>query len=389
MTPNEIYALPTTREQDWRDLGHEAVQMVFGVSGFAYNDFDHEYPPECAKILIADKLYFHEDSERGTSVRSISFDGKPFALLMTAGEDGSEHEDVMITDEEIFRAAKRHVLDHLVEHILAKDHGHDVRDPAKFELKGYYNAMFVRVGDEVRFVDPGQCRRTDGILVYDEVALEAKFSELIRPHIDVVRTRGLVDEELRLKAIEVLKASVPKGMKIVNIDQRTASGGWIAFAYTDGVDTLAMVFDKREFSTFYWRDTGPTRVGPASVLSAIERRVAGVPVDADGLAARELSETFGCTSLEAVQALENWNICDNLCEEILRVVGFPSPVDSQEGPLDGYRVYAFVAEHPEAVAYCQDRVPTAKQAREIMTSLNSRLEREVVKAARVSGADVV
>lgn len=382
MTPNEIYALPSTDQRDWRDLGTEGVERVFGVSGFSYNAFDGRHPVDDAKIVVSDKLYFYEDHDRGTSIKTVSVDGKPFAILMSAGEDGDSGEDCMITDEELFKAAKRHVLDHLVEKILAKEHGHDVRDPAKFDFPGYYNAMFVRVGDEVRFVDPGQCRRTDGSLVYDEAAMEAKFDKLIRPQIDVVRTRGLVDEELRFKALEVLKAAVPAGMKIVDIDQRTASGDWIAFAYTDGVDTLAMVFDKREFSTFYWRDTGPTRVGPASVLSAIESRVAGAPVDADGPAARELSATFGCTPLEAVQALENWSIADNLCEEILRVVGFPSPVDSREGPLDGYRVYACVAENPEAVAYCQDRSPTVKQAREIMASLNTRLEREAAKAAR-------
>lgn len=383
MTPNEIYTLPSTSEKDWRDLGLENIQMVFGVSGFAYNAFDGHYPVEQAKIVVADKLNFYEDSERGTSIRTISFDGKPFALFMSAGEDGSDREDVMVTDEELFAAAKQYVLDHLVELTLAKKHDHDVRDPGSYDFPGYHNAMFARVGEEVRFVDPYHCRRTDGRLIFDGVAMNRKFDELLRPQIDVVRNQGLADDSRRLKAIEVLRAAVPSDLKVVQIDRRNERGDWIALAYTDGVDTMTLIADKREFSTFYWLDIGPKQVGPASVLTAIESRIAGLPIDVDGPAAAGIAQTFGCTPLEAVQALDNWmdDMSSDLCGEILDVIGAPSPVDAQEGALDRWRVHAYVAEHPEAVAYCRGGYPSVKQAMEVIAGVNERRARDAQRAA--------
>ncbi|MBY3155544.1 hypothetical protein HFO56_24775 [Rhizobium laguerreae] len=340
MTPNEIYGLPSTNERDWRDLGLENIQMVFGVSGFAYNDFDCRYPVEQAKVVVADKLYFHEDSERGTSIRTLSFGGEPFALYMSAGEDGSDREDVMVTDEALFGAARRHVLDCLVELTLARKHDHDVRDPATFDFKGFHNAMFARVGDEVRFVNPYHCRRSDGRLIFDEVAMNGKFDELLRPQIDVVRTQGLADETRRLKAIEVLKAAVPSGFKIVEIDRRNERGDWIALAYADGVDTLTLVAPERQFSTFYWLDVDPKRAGPASVLTAVESHIAGVPIDAGGPAATEIAQAFGCTRLDAVQALDAWvgDVSRDLRGEILNVIGSPSPIDAQQASLDEWNV---------------------------------------------------
>lgn len=383
MTPNEIYALPSTNEKDWRDLGLENVQMVFGVSGFAYDAFDDQYPVESAKIVVSDKLYFYEDSERGTSIRALTFEGKPFALFMSAGEDGNEREDVMVTNEALFGAAKQHVLDHLVELTLSKKHGHEVRDPATYNFPGYHNAMFARIGDEVRFVDPYHCRRGDGRLIFDDVALNRKFDELLRPQIDVVRTQGLADEARRLKAIQVLRAAIPSDLRVVEIDRRNERGDWIALAYTDGVDTMTLVADKREFSTFYWLDIGPKQVGPASVLTAIESRIAGFPIDADGPAAAGIAETFGCAPLEAVQALDNWmrDMSSDLCGEILDVIGAPSPVDAQEGPLDRWKVHAYVSEHPEAVAYCRGGYPSVKQAKEVMASVNERRAKDAQRAA--------
>ena len=382
MTPNDIYGLPSTGEKDWRDLGLENIQMVFGVSGFAYNAFDDQYPVEEAKIVVSDKLYFYEDSERGTSIRALSFEGRPFALFMSAGEGGSDREDVMVTDGELFGAAKQHVLDHLVELTLAKKHGHDVRDPAAYDFPGYHNAMFARVGDEVRFVDPYHCRRTDGRLIFDDVAMNRKFDELLRPQIDVVRAQGLADEARRLKAIQVLRAAVPSDLEVVEIDRRNERGDWIALAYTDGVDTMTLVADKGEFSTFHWLDISPKQVGPASVLTAIERHMAGLSIDARGSSAAGIAETFGCTPLEAVQALDNWvgDMSSDLCSEILNVIGAPSPVDAQEGPLDRWKVHAYVAEHPEAVAYCRGGYPSVKQAKEIVASVNERRTRDAQRA---------
>ncbi|MCV9964684.1 hypothetical protein OIU34_22600 [Pararhizobium sp. BT-229] len=383
MTPNEIYALPSTDQRDWRSLGREGVERVFGVSGFSYNAFDGRYPVEDAKIVVSDKLYYYEDHDRGTSIKSVSIDGKPFAILMSAGEDGDAGEDCMVTDEELFKVAQRHVLDHLVEHILGKEHGHDVRDPAKYDFPGYVNAMFVRVGDEVRFVDPRHCRRTDGRLIFDDVAMNRKFDELLRPQIDVVRTQGLADEARRLNAIEVLRAAVPSDLKVVEIDRRNDRGDWIALAYTDGVDTMTLVASKREFSTFYWLDISPMQVGPSSVLTAIESHVAGLPIDAAGPAAADIAQMFGCTPLEAVQALDNWggDMSSDLCSEILNVIGAPSPVDAQEGPLDRWKVHAYVAEHPEAVVYCRGGYPSVKQAKEIMAGVNERRTRDAQRAA--------
>jgi hypothetical protein len=383
MTPNEIYGLPSTGEKDWRALGLDNIQMIFGVSGFAYNAFDGEYPADEAKIVVADKLYFYEDSERGTSIQTLSFDGKPFALLMRAGEDGDNGEDVMVTDEALFSTAKQHVLDQLVELTLAKKHDHDVRDPQTFRFPGYYNAMFARVGDEVRFVDPYHCSRGDGRLIFDDVAMNRKFDELLRPQIEVVRKEGLADDARRLTAIEVLRAAIPSGLKVVEIDRRNTRGDWIAMAYTDGTDTLTLVADKRQFSTFYWLDITPKQVGPASVFAAIESMVGGRSVSADGPAALEIAATFGCSPIEAVQALVNWggDMSKDLCEEVLNVIGAPSPVDAHEGPLDGYKVAAFVVDNPQAAAYCRGGYPSVKQAKELMDSVNARKARDAQKAA--------
>jgi hypothetical protein len=381
MTPNEIYVLPSTDEKDWRDLGLENIQMIFGVSGFAYGDFHHDYSVEDAKIVVADKLYFYEDMERGTSIRTLSFEGKPFGLYMTAGEGGRDQEDVMITDEGLFVAAKQHVLDTLVELRVASKHDHDVRDPATFEFAGFYNAMFARVGDDVRLVDPIHCRRTDGRLIYDQVAMRKKFDELLRPQIDVIRTQGLADEVRRLKAIEVLRAGIPADLTVVEVDREIGRGDWIAIAFSDGADTMTFVAGKREFHSFYWMNIEPKMVGPASVLTAIESLVAGRTVDADGPAALEIARTFECTPLEAVQALVNWggDMSGDLCEEILNVIGAPSPVDAQEGPLDGYKVAAFVADNPQAAAYCRGGYPTATQAKELMDVVNARIARDAQK----------
>jgi hypothetical protein len=383
MTPNEIYDLPSTSEKDWRDIGLENIQMIFGVSGFAYNAFDGDYPAEEAKIVLADKLYFYEDSERGTSIKTLSFEGKPFALFMSAGEDGDCGEDVMITDEELFEVAKRHVVDHLVEQMLAKKHDHDVRDAATHDFPGYYNAMFACVGGEVRFVDPYHCSRGDGRLIFDDVAMNRKFDELLRPQIEVVRKEGLADDARRRAAIEVLRAAIPAGLKVVEIDRRNEAGDWIALAYTDGTDTLALVADKRQFSTFYWLDISPKQAGPASVLEAMESVVEGRSVDADGPAALEIAATFGCTPLEAVQALVNWggDMSKDLCEEVLDVIGAPSPVDAQEGPLDGYKVAAFVVDNPDAAVYCRGGYPSVKQAKELMDIVNARNAKDAQKAA--------
>jgi hypothetical protein len=125
----------------------------------------------------------------------------------------------------------------------------------------------------------------------------------------------------------------------------------------------------------------PKMVGPASVLTAIESLVAGRTVDADGPAALEIARTFECTPLEAVQALVNWggDMSGDLCEEILNVIGAPSPVDAQEGPLDGYKVAAFVADNPQAAAYCRGGYPTATQAKELMDVVNARIARDAQK----------
>ncbi|MBY3433791.1 hypothetical protein HFN89_06465 [Rhizobium laguerreae] len=383
MTPNEIYRLPSTNERDWRDLGLENIQMVFGVSGFVYNDFDCRYPLEEARIVVADKLYFHEDSERGTSIQTLSFEGKPFALLMRAGEDGDCGEDVMVTDEALFFAAKRHVLDHLVELTLGKKHDHDVHDPATHNFPGYYNAMFARVGDEVRLVDPYHCRRTDGRLIFDDEARGRKFDELLGAEREVVRKEGLTNEARRLKAIDVLKAAIPSDLQVVEIDRRNDRGDWIALAFSDGVDTMTLVASKGNFSTWYWMDIDPKMVGPASVLSAVESLVSGHPIYVDSPAAVEIARTFVCDPLEAVQALANWggDMSKDLCGEILNVIGAPSPVDAQEGPLDGYKVAAFVVDNPQAAAYCRGGYPSVKQAKEIMDSVNARKARDAQKAA--------
>jgi hypothetical protein len=374
MTPNEIYGLPSTNEKDWRDLGLENIQMVFGVSGYDYNSFEGRYPVEEAKIVVSDKLYFYEDSDRGTSIRTLSFDGRPFALFMSAGEDGSDQEDVMVTDERIFGVAKQYVLDHLVELTLAKKHNHDVRDPATYDFLGYHNAMFARVGEEVRFVDPLQCRRTDGRLIFDVVALREKFDELLRPQIDIVRTQGLADDARRQKAIQVLRAAIPADLKVVEIDRRNDRGDWIALAYSDGVDAMTLVADKGEFSTFHWLDVGPKQVGPASVLTAIESHMAGFPINAEGSAAAGIAETFNCTPLEAVQALDNWaaDMSSDLCSVIVDVIGAPPPVGVQDEPLYRWKVHAYVAAHPEAAAYCLGGYPSVKQAKEIVASVEER-----------------
>ncbi|MCS4089020.1 hypothetical protein [Rhizobium sp. BK176] len=383
MTPNEIYGLPSTDVKDWRDLGLENIQMIFGVSGFSYNAFDGDYPPEDAKIAVADKLYFYEDSERGTSIRSLSFEGKPFALLMRAGEDGDCGEDVMVTDDALFLAAKRHVLQTFVELTLATEHDHDLRDPATHDFPGYYNAMFARVGDEVRLVDPYHCRRGDGRLIFDEVAMNRKFDELLRPEIEVVRKQGLADDGRRLKAIQVLKAGIPSDLQVIEVDRRNERGDWVAVAYSDGVDAMTLDADKGQFSTFYWLDIGPKMVGPASVLTAIESIVAGRPIDAEGSAATEIAKTFDCTPLEAVRALVNWggDMSRDLCGEILNVIGAPSPVDTQEGPLDGYKVAAFVADNPGAARYCRNGYPTVEQAKQLMGIINARAAKDAEKAA--------
>lgn len=310
----------------------------------------------------------------------MNFDGKPFGLWMTSGEDGTDDRTCLITDQEAFLVAKRHVF----EHLFNSDNEHKVVDAASHEMLGYQNAIFARINGEVHMVDPTHCRRTDGRLVFNTVALKDKFSEILGPQMSVLCQDGLADEVVRRKALQVLKAAVPSKFEVVDIERFNVNSQWIAYANSDGVDTYAMVLSKERMSAgLAWLGESPISVGPASVLTAIRDKVNNRPIDAQGPAAQGIKSTFGISEFEAVQVLEAWTavISTNLCREILDAMNFPNPVDEQERHCDEFFVHAYVADHPEAVDYCHQRYPSLKQAKEVMSNVAERVKARAVASA--------
>ena len=379
MTPNEIFTAPSLSEVDWRDTGSDTVQDVFGISGFPYSFYNGRHPVEEARIVFARKLSYSNDDDRSTNATSLSFDGRPFALLLTAGEDGHGLVDCYVTDANLFDQAREHVAWHLRQVELE----HDVVDGSKFELQVFHDAVFVNVGGEVRFANPNHCRWEDGALIFDEVALRRGFNEHLHPLYAELRTTGLANPEMRLKALSVLKGAVPSPFAVLDIDHVNPKGEWIACAFSDGSYTHVIRLTKEAFSSGRgWMDAGTIRVGPPSILHALECKAEGRVVPLDSPAVEQIEETFGLTGLEAVQVIEDWLefATGDLLQSILVAADSDLPVDPVKGPLEQWRVYAYLTEHPEAYPYCHDGLPTIKQAREIMSSVNERLERAREKA---------
>ncbi len=382
MTPNEIFALPTIKDQDWRDTDSEMIDGVFGISGFAHSFFDGRPPVEGSKILFSRKLSFYDGDEHTTNVTAVYFEGAPFMVVMTSGEYDTDNMECVVTDEAVFTAAKRHVAEALV----VAPHGHDVVSGEKAQIKGHGGVVIAMSTEGAKLVSPYNVRWSDGALVFDPDAVHREFHRTMQADIPGMRENGLNAPELRRKAMAVLKAGVSDAFSVLDLDWMVTSDEelkWVPFAFADGMHTHMVVVDRRDFENgARWTHTATTRVGPPSVLHALESRTEGRSVDPYGPAVRKIEEMFGATSDEAVRSLEEWldHPTESLCEKILEVIEAPVPLVSGEGPIEGARIHAYLVENPEAVAYCLDGTPTVKQAEEMMGRLQAWSAKNMAKS---------
>lgn len=386
MTPNEIFDAPSINQEDWRETDADTILDVFGIGGFGYRFFDAGHPLDSARVVFSTKASHYNGDETTTKLVSVSFDGNPFALISVVRHD-NEDRQVYITDERLFRQAREHIVTFLVD----ADHAHDVVDGSSFSIQGTRETVAVKVGNDIRLANPYHCRWSDGVLVFDEMALRDKFDVLVRPYFKELNENGLTGRDMRLRALEVLKAAVPPRFAVLDFDFVNGEGKWIACAFADGVHTHLISVDARDFKRGAgWLHGSTTRIGPPSMLHALECKAEGRMVTADSPAAREIESKFGLDAQAAAGVINDWltNCSGDLCEAILVALDTEVPVDVQEGPLEGFRVVAYVADHPEAVVYCEDGYPSQKQARERMESLERMLARETAKVAAPSGPKI-
>lgn len=372
MTPNDIYLSPSIEDVDWRETDAETVKDVFGIEGFDYRYFDGQHPLEAARIVFSLKLRYSEDDDPSTKARVISLDGKPFALLLSCEDVVSE---CIVTDPVVFAAARTHVAEHLVS--VKMDHVE--ADAASHRIPGFNGAALVKVDGEVRFVNPYHCDWRDSSLVFDVVARRRKFDEVVRPVFDEFRKSGITSPEMRARALEVLLTSIVPGLPVVVIDKMNAEGDWIACAFADKLHTHVLSVNAKDVARdMRWIDDGTTRVGPPSALAALETYVSGGEFDAGHPAAVEIETRFGLAAEDAAHVLRDWaqSGVGNLFEAVLDAMEVEVPTDALVGTLKGYRMHAFLEEHPEAYPYCQNGYPTVKQAKEVMDSVRRRAEKD-------------
>jgi hypothetical protein len=368
MTPNEIYAAKSIHEEDWRRTDAETIQMVFGVTGFGYRFFDGGNPVDASRLVFARKADYSSDDESSSNITTVSFDGRPFAVLKIEMDGSSEDIDATVTDEKVFRAAREHV----VSFILDADHGHTVASADADIVKGTKSGFLVKVADQVRLANPYDCRWSDGTLVFDTEALAAAYRQVFAHDGERLRKNGLADREMRSKALEVFAAAVVPGFTVLKVDSITPRGNWHSIAFEDGVHTHLVRVRKHILDCGSgWRAQQTMRIGPPCMLAVMECVAESRAITPDNAAVADLVQRFGLTVDIATQTLNRWALDSDhdLLEMVLEAMDADVPVDPKYGMLTEYRVPAYVAVHPEAVVYCVDGYPSQKQAVELMEAV--------------------
>jgi hypothetical protein len=360
MTPNEIYALPTIGTDNWFDYWNEIAENALGLA--AWDNNEALQAADSGRLVVNTKLDINFDGDRGVTIRSLEFDGVPFALYLTGGRGGSDKRDVVVTDRGAWKRAKAHALTLIAETAEFTDTEASADDDL---LNGYYGARIVRFGSDVRLVKSDHVHPISGSPVFDDLAYDAEFDRVIRPlGEELGYESGLGDPRMMTAAVDTMRKGI--------------IGRAIHFesAVTDGQRLVgASVVDGQTFmhslgtsgSHYTWKRGGYTRmVGPASMLGTYEAFYSGRGVSLDDPYVVELAAAFGAdveTARGAVLAHFERpyyrSVPDYLLSAMPRVAEVPPEITvGYEGVAVAWRVAA----EPALRRFCANGYPSEEQA---------------------------
>ena len=116
----------------------------------AWSDFEDIV--EARRLAVRTVVHVDHDDRRYTSVLTLWFDGKPFAIVQDAGREGNDARRRIVTDEAVLHIALAHVLEHLPvsdknRKVFSPDYLIPVEEIFDFYSTGVAEKMGLKVAD--------------------------------------------------------------------------------------------------------------------------------------------------------------------------------------------------------------------------------------------------
>lgn len=132
MKPEELYSLETN-----------GISFDVGVLGDFFPEVNYSlwYTAENTRMEIRTHVDYDFDHRRCWTLRSLWLDGKPFMIIQSAGREGRDHRERIITDIEVFKKAVLYLIELCMnqESFVEDELGNDVYN---FETHGSVDAFY-------------------------------------------------------------------------------------------------------------------------------------------------------------------------------------------------------------------------------------------------------
>lgn len=258
MTPQRFYLLKSLDHEPWYYAG-SAFHSLFGIAEYELEE-ERARDEDDRKLLFERKIYRNVDGERSVEYQAATFEGRPFAIVATAGRGQQDADDSLVTDAETYAKAVAHL-----ETYRKRPEPNIVRADVDAELlEGMYDHAILAVGSEMRLVPTAHLAPDSDDLIFDEVEFRKCFDAIVRPAFPPrdpefelgfksFRQRDLVAKALVASAVDGLRVSTDfdgvaaselaydRHVLVLVADDKTTyaigcHGGGIGFSWVNDID---------------------------------------------------------------------------------------------------------------------------------------------------------
>lgn len=271
MTPEQFYDLKTENREAWYYAGH-AFHSLFGIAEYELEEERARDDGDRA-LLFERKLYRNVDGERSVEYQAATFQGRPFAIVATAGRGQQDAEECVVTDAETYALAVTHL-----ETYRKRPSPTIVATGAELPmLEGMYNHAIVPVGSQMRLVPVDHLAEGSDDLIFDEVEFRKCFDAIVRPAIKSSGPEfemGLKSFRQRELVVKALAASTIEGMRVsTDFDGEEASklcyGRQVLLLVADESRTYAIGCHGGGYGFSWVSDIDPFPIGDASLFDRL------------------------------------------------------------------------------------------------------------------------
>jgi hypothetical protein len=290
MTPNEIYALPSLSSDTLSKYYGHGLSELLSLDGIEYMSHNDAHEFDDGRLVVDEKLYYNVDGERSAVIKSVSWEGKPFAIMAMSGRGQQDNQDFSITDLDGWSKARAYVQS-IYDRV--ENRNPDVVDPDTNLIDGLYGTVIARFPDGVRLAPLCDVNPLDGTPVYDRNAAEKALSEK-RKYIssdlpNFYKDRKLEDPAHRVLMMEIWKAGIMHEALMLDDSEGRVIG--IAVSKS-GDQTFFVMADTESYSSYALDRVKTMMVGPASLFDFIKDKKEGNPVDENHACVIEYAEQF-------------------------------------------------------------------------------------------------